>query len=124
MYNKPKEPTQMPSYKSNVKKPEFIPKTSITQTIPTIMKSNESKQDKKISEIPIIKNNNFRNEMVGNKEIQIKEVPKKVSSYEVQKEKPKEEFPDLPLMEDSFFDENEIKDLNNYMESGKKNNWF
>ena len=51
------------------------------------------------------------------------------TSYEIRKEinkpKPKENlFPDIPVGEENFFDEDEIKDLNNFMESDKKTSWF
>ena len=82
------------------------------------------------SKIPVIKNNNLNNQMVETKKVDIPTIKspinKAVSTIKEQKEQ-EPLFPDIPLTppaNDSFFDDDELKDLNNFMESDNKKSWF
>ena len=126
---KPKKtvPKVMPSTKEEVKKPSFMPKKEEPSIPPRRL--NEENEIKRESSIPVIKNNNLKSEVVGSRKLDLPKTPKMTTSYEIRKEiskpKPKENlFPDIPVAEESFFDEDEIKDLNNFMESDNKTSWF
>lgn len=72
--------------------------------------------------IPVIRNKNLDNQVITSK--QVKE-DKKVFP-DISLEKKENIFPSFPEINksNSFFDEDEFKDLSNYMEDNKKNSWF
>ena len=72
--------------------------------------------------IPVIRNKNLDNQVVTSKKV---EEDKKVFP-DVSLEKKENIFPSFPEINktNSFFDEDEFKDLSNYMEDNKKNSWF
>ena len=72
--------------------------------------------------IPVIRNKNLDNQVVTSKKV---EGDKKVFP-DVSLEKKENIFPSFPEINktNSFFDEDEFKDLSNYMEDNKKNSWF
>lgn len=84
------------------------------------------------SKIPVIKNNNLNNQVVETKKVDIPtiEKPPVMPTYqESEKKDSKQEdvFPDIPIannINDKFFDDDELKDLNNFMESDNKKSWF
>ena len=82
--------------------------------------STEQKKSKVIEQgIPVIKNNN----VVAAKKVENDE--SKIFPT-IPMDRKKDIFPDMSkkLETESFFDEEEFKDLNNYMEEKKKENWF
>lgn len=72
--------------------------------------------------IPVIRNKNLDNQVITSR--QVKE-DKKVFP-DISLEKKENIFPSFPEINksNSFFDEDEFKDLSNYMEDNKKNSWF
>lgn len=84
--------------------------------------SREKRNTRKVDEgIPVIKNSNIGNEVVSS------ETTKKQAEVFPKAKLNKEEniFPTMPNQKnDSFFDEEEFKDLNKFMEEDKKSNWF
>lgn len=72
--------------------------------------------------IPVIKNKNLDNQVVTSK----KAVEEKKVFPDIPLEKKENIFPSFPEINktNSFFDEDEFKDLSNYMEDNKKNSWF
>ena len=99
---------------------------SSTKELSISSKSNINKEREVLSDIPVIKNSDLSSQVVGHKHVDVSSVETKVSSPNDKKEEfQKDLFPDLPVIEENFFDEDELKDLNNYMESDdKKNGWF
>lgn len=72
--------------------------------------------------IPVIRNKNLDNQVVTSK----KAVEEKKVFPDIPLEKKENIFPSFPEINkaNSFFDEDEFKDLSNYMEDNKKNSWF
>lgn len=75
--------------------------------------------------IPVIKNKNLENEVVTAKRVDDNQFNNKVFP-DISLEKKENIFPSFPEINksNSFFDEEEFKDLSNYMEEDKKKNWF
>ena len=121
--------------KENIsKQPENLTKvpSRVESRIPN--QRQEQEELNKFSKIPVIKNNNLNNQMVETKKVDIKNIKSplaaNISPYKEQKEdinQPENAFPDIPLSSstnDKFFDDEELKDLNNYMETDNKKSWF
>lgn len=72
--------------------------------------------------IPVIRNKNLDNQVITSR--QVKEAKKVFPDISL--EKKENIFPSFPEINksNSFFDEDEFKDLSNYMEDNKKNSWF
>lgn len=72
--------------------------------------------------IPVIRNKNLDNQVVTSK----KAAEEKKVFPDIPLEKKENIFPSFPEINktNSFFDEDEFKDLSNYMEDNKKNSWF
>lgn len=85
--------------------------------------SRQIKTKKVDDSIPVVRNNNLKNDFVSKRN-------SNVESNEIfPKTKLKKEsniFPSFPDMnkDDSFFDEDEFQDLNNFVEDDKKKSWF
>lgn len=117
--------------------PRQMPSTSTTKITPSRMDARTTEREinkpnnlDSFSKIPVIKNNNLNNQMVETKKVDIPTIKspinKVVSTVKEQKEQ-EPLFPDIPLTptaNDSFFDDDELKDLNNFMESDNKKSWF
>jgi len=115
-----------------VRKEMAMPSTKVNKEPPRqdVIKKQELPKRDNLSKIPVIKNNNLNNQVIENKSIDTTNINKSITSYREQKEiRPKETpvFPSIPLTNttnDSFFDDDELQDLNNYMESDDKKSWF
>ncbi len=72
--------------------------------------------------IPVIRNKNLDNQVVTSK----KAAEEKKVFPDIPLEKKENIFPSFPEINktNSFFDEDEFKDLSNYMEDNQKNSWF
>lgn len=119
---KPKQESESRQKRSEVSK-------NITEkNIQSIVEKNDffsvpSQKKSVINEgIPVIKNKNLDNQVVTSKKV---EEYKKVFP-DIPLEKKENIFPNFPEINksNSFFDEDEFKDLSNYMEDNKKNSWF
>jgi len=94
--------------------------------------NQEKNQLDKFAQIPIIKNNNLNDQTIEAKKVPTikSSLTETVSQYKEQKEqinKKEDIFPEIPLAgnkNDKFFDDDELKDLNDYMESDNKKSWF
>ena len=75
--------------------------------------------------IPVIKQDNLENKVVAAKGVDNERGAKKVFP-DIPLEKKEDIFPSFPEINksNSFFDENEFKDLSNYMEDSEKKSWF
>lgn len=75
--------------------------------------------------IPVIKQDNLENKVVAAKGVDNEHGAKKVFP-DIPLEKKEDIFPSFPEINksNSFFDENEFKDLSNYMEDSEKKSWF
>ena len=75
--------------------------------------------------IPVIKQDNLENKVVAAKGVDNEQGAKKVFP-DIPLEKKEDIFPSFPEINksNSFFDENEFKDLSNYMEDSEKKSWF
>ena len=75
--------------------------------------------------IPVIKRDKLKNDVVS---VQKKKEPDKKVFPEIPLDKKEDIFPSFPEItkenETSFFDDDEFKDLSNYMEDSPKKNWF
>ena len=74
--------------------------------------------------IPVVKNNNLKNDFIATRK---KEINTKDEIFpKVKLKKESNIFPSFPDINknDSFFDEDEFKDLNNFMEDDNKKSWF
>jgi len=124
----PLKPTTMPNKETTPKIPTFMPNNSNRKPQPEKIDTPSTNSQNNISQIPIIKNNNLNNEVIGKKTVDIPKVTSKINSIPLEKETRIEEsksvFPELPQKDESFFDDDEMRDLNNYMEGEKKNSWF
>lgn len=139
-------PHTMPTSPKIEQKPKQMPNRSTTRITPSRMELREEKHEvinekderTNYSKIPVIKNNNLNNQIVETKRVDIPEMKKNnlenqtftpYSSYK-EKTEDKEEnlFPDIPVARekdfDKFFDDEELKDLNNFMETDDKKSWF
>lgn len=86
------------------------------------------------SKIPVIKNDNLNNQKVEIKKVDIPAIKSPINTNVIEANKQKEKinskenlFPEIPLAtenNDDFFNDDELKDLNNYMESDSKKSWF
>ena len=74
----------------------------------------------KSEEIPVIKSDNFNNNVVGVKKV----MPNEEIFPKVPLKKEEEIFPKFPDKNDTFFDEGEFEDLNKYMENDSNKSWF
>jgi hypothetical protein len=131
-----KEVKPMPSSPKTVIKPTAMPNNTEKKPVPSRLDARPEKNESNtkldnFSKIPVIKNNNLNNQMVETKKVDIPSIPKPVKKTVIEQKEPisKEDsiFPDIPVKEntnDSFFDDDELKDLNNYMESDSRKNWF
>lgn len=85
--------------------------------------SREQRNTRKVNDgIPVIKNRSLGDNVVSSR----KETRKEDVFPKVKLDKEKDIFPAFPDMNknDSFFDDDEFKDLNKYMEDDSKNSWF
>ena len=83
-----------------------------------------TRKPKEEESIPVIKNNQLKNDFTFEKRATKNEREEIFPKTELKKEK--DIFPAFPSLNknDSFFDEDEFKDLNNYLEDDNKKNWF
>ncbi|MEE3343366.1 MAG: hypothetical protein VZS44_04695 [Bacilli bacterium] len=124
IYDTPKkevQPVKPKIYKPEIYKPE-VPRTINVKPKDDIF-SRKITPKRTDDNIPVIKNNNLRNDYIYEKK------KTNLSNEIFPKTKLKKEeniFPDFPDMSsnDSFFDKDELEDLNNYMEDDTKKSWF
>lgn len=129
----------MPTTSKTETKTRQVPNTNANRITSSRMETRTREQESTIkpnnldsfSKIPVIKNNNLNNQMVETKKVDIPTIKspinEPVSPRKEQTNKKEPLFPDIPLKEttnDKFFDDEELKDLNNYMESDDKKSWF
>ena len=126
----------MPSSPKTEVKPKNMPNINSEKIVPKKMETRVSRLEEKqdnYSKIPVIKNNNLSNQRLEPKKVETPKVSmpsKPFPSYkdsQVKSDKSENLFPDIPMKEeqnDSFFDDDEIKDLNKFMESDDKKSWF
>ena len=86
--------------------------------------SRAPRKPKEEESIPVIKNNQLKNEFTFEQRKTPKEREEIFPKTQLKKEK--DIFPAFPSLNknDSFFDEDEFKDLNNYLEDDNKKSWF
>lgn len=97
-------------------------KSSLSNQFMRDLPKNQSVLEKGI---PVIKQDNLENKVVAAKGVDNEQGTKKVFP-DIPLEKKEDIFPSFPEINksNSFFDENEFKDLSNYMEDSEKKSWF
>ena len=97
-------------------------KSSLSNQFMRDLPKNQSVLEKGI---PVIKQDNLENKVVAAKGVDNEHGAKKVFP-DIPLEKKEDIFPSFPEINksNSFFDENEFKDLSNYMEDSEKKSWF
>ena len=136
MIKKETKISPMPSSPKTEVKPKNMPNINSEKIVPKKMETRVSRLEEKqdnYSKIPVIKNNNLSNQRLESKKVETPKVTmpsKPFPNYkdsQVKSDKSENLFPDIPMKEeqnDSFFDDDEIKDLNKFMESDDKKSWF
>ena len=101
---------------SKIMRASVKPRDDIFRRETTIRRKDDS--------IPVVKNNSLKNDFISTRK---KEINTKDEIFpKVKLKKESNIFPSFPDINknDSFFDEEEFKDLNNFMEDDNKKSWF